>query len=83
MIRGVCTDSRRVQQGDVFFALAGERFDAHSFLPEVVQRASAVVVARTRPSITSPNAPSYGSMIPGARSVLSRQLTARTSPCRP
>jgi UDP-N-acetylmuramoyl-tripeptide--D-alanyl-D-alanine ligase len=51
MIRGVCTDSRRVQQGDVFFALSGERFDAHSFLPDVVQRASAVVVARARPAI--------------------------------
>jgi UDP-N-acetylmuramoyl-tripeptide--D-alanyl-D-alanine ligase len=32
--------------------LAGERFDAHTFLPEVVQRAAAVVVARNQPPIT-------------------------------
>src|SRR5579859_8075071 len=47
-IRGVSTDSRQVQPGEVFFALGGERFDAHDFLPEVVQRAAAVVVARGR-----------------------------------
>jgi UDP-N-acetylmuramoyl-tripeptide--D-alanyl-D-alanine ligase len=47
-IRGVCTDSRCVQKGDIFFALSGERFDAHAFLPEVVERAAAVVVATGR-----------------------------------
>jgi UDP-N-acetylmuramoyl-tripeptide--D-alanyl-D-alanine ligase len=51
LIRGVATDSRRVQPGDVFFALSGERFDAHSFLPEVVRRAAAVVVAKASPPI--------------------------------
>jgi len=41
----ICIDSRRVQTGDLFFALAGERFDAHNFLPEVARRGVAVVVA--------------------------------------
>ena len=54
-IRGVSTDSRRVQAGDVFFALSGERFDAHLFLPEVVKRAAAVVVAKDRPPISYGN----------------------------
>ena len=27
----IVTDSRDIQEGDVFFALAGERFDAHDF----------------------------------------------------
>jgi UDP-N-acetylmuramoyl-tripeptide--D-alanyl-D-alanine ligase len=45
-IGGMSTDSRNVQGHDVFFALAGERFDAHDFLPEVVNKAAAVVVAR-------------------------------------
>jgi UDP-N-acetylmuramoyl-tripeptide--D-alanyl-D-alanine ligase len=44
----VCTDSRQVQAGDLFFALAGERFDGHDFLPGVASKAAAVVVARER-----------------------------------
>ncbi len=44
----VCTDSRQLQAGDLFFALSGERFDGHDFLPEVVKRAGAVVVQRGR-----------------------------------
>ncbi len=37
----VVIDSRKVQVGDLFVALAGERFDAHDFLADV-QRAGAV-----------------------------------------
>ncbi len=44
----VCTDSRQVQRGDVFFALAGERFDGHDFLPAVAHTAVAVVVRHDR-----------------------------------
>jgi len=45
----VCTDSRQAQAGDLFFALAGERFDGHNFLPEVARkRAAAVVVDRAK-----------------------------------
>src|SRR5258705_6721735 len=43
----VSTDSRQIAPGDVFFAIKGERFDGHHFLPEVVEKgASAVVVER-------------------------------------
>src|SRR5580658_8491573 len=41
----ICVDSREAQPGDLFFALAGERFDAHTFLPEVAARGVAAVVA--------------------------------------
>ena len=27
-VEGVCSDSRKVQKGDLFFALSGENFDA-------------------------------------------------------
>lgn len=45
-ISGVCTDSRRVQPGDIFFALVGERFDGHDFLGDVIQKAAAIVVSQ-------------------------------------
>src|SRR5437879_13606742 len=41
----VCTDSRRVQAGDLFFALAGERFDGHLFLVEAAAKGVAAIVA--------------------------------------
>ena len=43
----IVTDSRDIQEGDVFFALAGERFDAHDFVEDVLAAgATAVVVSR-------------------------------------
>ena len=43
----VVTDSRRVQPGEVFLALRGERFDAHDFVAQVAAAgAGAVVVSR-------------------------------------
>jgi UDP-N-acetylmuramoyl-tripeptide--D-alanyl-D-alanine ligase len=48
LVRGICTDSRQVRAGDVFLALAGERFDAHDFLPAVIKKVTAIVVARGR-----------------------------------
>lgn len=43
----VCTDSRKVTPSDLFLALHGERFDAHDFLPNVVEAGCrAVVVER-------------------------------------
>ncbi|MEO6035329.1 MAG: UDP-N-acetylmuramoyl-tripeptide--D-alanyl-D-alanine ligase [Verrucomicrobiota bacterium] len=39
------TDSRRAGPGDLFFALAGDRFDAHSFLPDVAKTGVVAVVA--------------------------------------
>ena len=42
----IVTDSRDVQEGDVFFALAGERFDAHDFVEDVLAAgATAVLVS--------------------------------------
>ncbi len=43
---GVNTDSRSIQSGQLFFALKGESFDGHKFVPEVLEKgASRVVVS--------------------------------------
>lgn len=43
----VSTDTRAIQPGDLFVALAGERFDAHDFLGPAVERGAAgLVVSR-------------------------------------
>jgi UDP-N-acetylmuramoyl-tripeptide--D-alanyl-D-alanine ligase len=44
----VSIDSRTLQPGDLFFAIRGERFDGHDFVPAVVAAgASGVVVSRS------------------------------------
>ncbi|MEP7157993.1 MAG: UDP-N-acetylmuramoyl-tripeptide--D-alanyl-D-alanine ligase, partial [Chloroflexota bacterium] len=46
-IRGGAVDSRRVEPGNAFFALAGERTDGHNFIVDAARRgAPALVVSR-------------------------------------
>jgi UDP-N-acetylmuramoyl-tripeptide--D-alanyl-D-alanine ligase len=56
LARRVCTNSKDVRAGDVFFALTGEKHDGHNFLKEVMGKdAAAAVVSRQRlpvPSLT-------------------------------
>jgi UDP-N-acetylmuramoyl-tripeptide--D-alanyl-D-alanine ligase len=44
VIKNVCTDSRKAQAGDLFFAIKGERHDGHDFLDEVAAKGAAAVV---------------------------------------
>jgi len=46
---GVSTDSRTVRRGELFFALRGERFDGHDFIPDAVAAGAAGVVAERLP----------------------------------
>lgn len=53
LVRRVCIDSRKVEPGDLFFALSGERFDAHQFVPEVLEKgAVGAVTARGRIAVS-------------------------------
>jgi UDP-N-acetylmuramoyl-tripeptide--D-alanyl-D-alanine ligase len=55
LVQRVCTDSRNIAPGDLFFALPGEKFDGHDFVEQVIRKgASAVVVQRER-APSSPN----------------------------
>jgi len=45
-ISGIGSDSRKIQSGELFVALSGERFDAHHFLGEIANSAaSAAMIA--------------------------------------
>ncbi len=58
-IRGGAVDSRRVERGNAFFALPGERTDGHEFLAEAAQRgAAALVVSRLAADSDLPAGPS-------------------------
>ena len=49
MVYGVSTDSRHIQQGNLFIALTGENFDGHAFVQKAVEDGAAgVIVADTR-----------------------------------
>lgn len=50
----VATDTRQIDEGQLFVALKGERFDAHQFLPEVATRACGMVVERPVKDINVP-----------------------------
>jgi UDP-N-acetylmuramoyl-tripeptide--D-alanyl-D-alanine ligase len=51
-VTGVCTDSRNVRAGDLFFALPGEHADGHAFVGDAL-RQGAVAAIVSRPDIVS------------------------------
>jgi UDP-N-acetylmuramoyl-tripeptide--D-alanyl-D-alanine ligase len=48
-VRGVTTDSRTVEPGDLFFALRGERTDGHQYLQEVFAKGAVAAVVEYLP----------------------------------
>jgi UDP-N-acetylmuramoyl-tripeptide--D-alanyl-D-alanine ligase len=43
---GVSTDSRKIKRGELFIPLKGNRFDGHSFIPQVLERGASGVMVR-------------------------------------
>ena len=71
-ITGVCSDTRRIEEGNLFVAISGERYDGHDFVPEAMRSgACASLVAADwhagRPDRDSPD---------GARIVVPEVLPA-------
>jgi len=53
--QGVSTDTRTLQRGDLFFALRGEHFDGHDFVPAALQQGAAGAIVQ-RPGPWAPAA---------------------------
>ncbi|VAW86422.1 UDP-N-acetylmuramoyl-tripeptide--D-alanyl-D-alanine ligase [hydrothermal vent metagenome] len=54
-IDGICTDTRSLKKGDLFFALSGPNFDGHYFIDEAIKQGAiaAVVSKNTTAAITT------------------------------
>lgn len=49
-VSGIAWDSRKVQPGDVFFALVGESVDGHRYIPQAIENGAAAVIG-TQPGL--------------------------------
>lgn len=49
LVAGISDDSRKIQKGDLFVAIAGLTHDAHRFIPEVIKKGAKVVVGEKLP----------------------------------
>lgn len=49
VVTNLCTDSRKLQPGDLFLALRGEKFDAHTFVGRAAEQGAAGVVGEEAP----------------------------------
>jgi UDP-N-acetylmuramoyl-tripeptide--D-alanyl-D-alanine ligase len=58
-IRAVATDTRALAPGDLFVALAGERYDAHDYLAEAVQAGAAALVVNDARRAAGLGVPAY------------------------
>ncbi len=55
IVKNVCTDSRKAQAGNLFFAIKGEYFDGHNFLSEVAAKGVAAIVIGQKIPAKLPN----------------------------
>lgn len=44
-IQGICLDSRRIKEGELFIAITGENFNGHDFINEVIDKGCSAVIA--------------------------------------
>ncbi|KJS01374.1 MAG: UDP-N-acetylmuramoylalanyl-D-glutamate--2,6-diaminopimelate ligase [Peptococcaceae bacterium BRH_c4a] len=57
VFRTVSIDSRKVKQGDLFFALRGDRFDGHDFVPRTLEAGALGVVLEREVGLIPPEIP--------------------------
>lgn len=48
IVNGISVDSRTINNGELFFALSGEKFDGHDFLGEAIEKSALPVVSEKK-----------------------------------
>lgn len=43
---GITIDSRKVEKGDIFVAIDGEKFNAHTFIPDTIEKGALCVISQ-------------------------------------
>jgi len=56
-VERICTDSRRVREGDLFVALNGERYDGHAYVADAIGKGAAAAVIARKESDRFPGLP--------------------------
>ena len=80
-VSGYSIDSRTVAEGDLFFAVRGERLDGHEFVASAIARgAAAAVVSRTRVATLPDAALGVPLLIAGKGHEKEQILNGRTIP---
>src|SRR3984893_327603 len=51
LVSGVTHDSRQAKQGSLFVAIRGELFDAHKFVPQVIEQGAVGIISELEPSV--------------------------------
>ena len=51
---GICTDSRKIRQGEIYIALKGEHFDGHDYIEQAVSAGAMAVVSSKELSLSVP-----------------------------
>jgi len=54
-LTGVCTDSRDIPRGSIFFALKGEKFDGHDFSIKAIEKGASCIVVNKGHKIDMPS----------------------------
>ena len=70
-VNSLCTDSRKVQPGALFFCIPGLRSDAHEFAPQAVEAGAAALVVDHELPVKCPQI-----IVPDVRSALARMAAA-------
>lgn len=58
-VRRITTDTRGIQKGDAFLALAGERFDGHDFLEQAATEGASALIVSSPPKVGTVGVPVF------------------------